>query len=186
MDFSSIYPWFVIFIWGTYLIILALRIFLTGREYIGKPSIQSFSFYSAKLSIFLCGIAAILQAIGINLRWFTFVGSDIISLVLIAIGALLIIISRTNLGKATLMGLPIQNTALKTNGLYSFSRNPMYVAVYFLIFGAILYTVNPIVLLLGILLVILHHKIILAEEVFLELRFGEEYRIYKRIVRRYF
>jgi protein-S-isoprenylcysteine O-methyltransferase Ste14 len=61
----------------------------------------------------------------------------------------------------------------------------MYLGVYSTLLAACLYTLNPIVLVLAIFVVAVHHKIVLAEERYLSGVFGEEYADYCRRVRRY-
>lgn len=75
---------------------------------------------------------------------------------------------------------------LNRNGLYRFSRNPMYVAYFVYYMGCALLTRSWV--LGGIVAVfqISAHWIILAEERWCVETFGDEYRQYMREVRRYF
>ncbi len=61
----------------------------------------------------------------------------------------------------------------------------MYVGVYETLLASVLYTLNPIILFIGIFAVAVHHRIILAEEQHLRKVFGEEYMDYCSRVRRY-
>lgn len=73
-----------------------------------------------------------------------------------------------------------------SSGPYGYTRNPMYLA-FTLIYAGIALAVNtfwPLVL-LPFLLVLMHYGVIRREEHYLEERFGEEYRIYRRRVRRW-
>lgn len=74
---------------------------------------------------------------------------------------------------------------LNSQGIYRFSRNPMYVAYFICFLGMALLSQSMI--LLGIVLVfqISAHWIILAEERWCEEKFGEAYEEYKKKVRRY-
>ncbi len=65
------------------------------------------------------------------------------------------------------------------------SRNPMYVGVYLIIAASALYTANPLVLALGVFVIAIHHRIVLAEENHLRNVFGREYREYCSRVRQY-
>lgn len=94
-------------------------------------------------------------------------------------------VSLINLGKSTRLGLPEEDTELETDGLYRYSRNPMYIAFHLFTLSAVLYTLRPSLLILGIYSVVVYHYIIKAEEQFLEKRFGRQYDTYKREVRRY-
>lgn len=74
---------------------------------------------------------------------------------------------------------------LNTNGIYRFSRNPMYVAYFICFIGMALLTQSMI--LLGIIVVfqVSAHWIILAEERECIEQFGENYKRYMKKVRRY-
>ena len=74
---------------------------------------------------------------------------------------------------------------LNTNGIYRFSRNPMYVAYFICFAGMALLTQSG--LLFGILMIfqISAHWIVLAEERWCIQNFGEEYGQYMEKVRRY-
>lgn len=74
---------------------------------------------------------------------------------------------------------------LNTNGIYRFSRNPMYVAYFICFAGMALLTQSG--LLFGILMIFQSsaHWIVLAEERWCIQNFGEEYRQYMKKVRRY-
>lgn len=74
---------------------------------------------------------------------------------------------------------------LNQNGLYRFSRNPMYVSYFFLFMGCALLTHS--VLLCGIVIVfqLSSHWIILSEERWCIEKFGDAYRQYMKRVRRY-
>lgn len=77
------------------------------------------------------------------------------------------------------------STGLNINGIYKFSRNPMYIA-YFICFVGMAFLTQSLIL-LGLILVfqISAHWIILAEERWCVERFGESYKQYMKNVRRY-
>jgi len=108
-----------------------------------------------------------------------------VSLCLWTLGFLLLFTGRFGLGNSFRIGSPNESTALKTGGLFSLSRNPMYIGVYCTLLGSTLYTLNPIVLLVSLFVVAVHHKIALAEEAHLRQAFDSEYADYCRRVRRY-
>jgi protein-S-isoprenylcysteine O-methyltransferase Ste14 len=77
--------------------------------------------------------------------------------------------------------------ALVTHGPFKFSRNPMYVAFALLYLGIILVMRNGwLLVLLPVTMVLMHLGVILREEQYLGRKFGEEYRMYRGRVRRYF
>jgi protein-S-isoprenylcysteine O-methyltransferase Ste14 len=153
---------------------------------IGRTTIHPLVFYSGKISGYFTWIILLLLLSNIRViekraNHLT----DIITLVLVLISLVFIILSLVNLGKSTRLGLPMESTVFKTNGLYTISRNPMYVGFNLLTISAIVYTQHILIICLGIYSLIAYHLIILGEERFLEERFGQEYLSYKGRVRRY-
>lgn len=101
------------------------------------------------------------------------------------LGTALILISSFTLGQSLRIGLPSEKTVLRTTGIYRFSRNPMYVGLHLITLAAMLYTLKWWILLPGLLSYYIYHLIVLGEELFLEKRFGEAYRVYRQATRRY-
>jgi protein-S-isoprenylcysteine O-methyltransferase Ste14 len=78
------------------------------------------------------------------------------------------------------------SSALVTSGPYRFTRNPMYVGMAFLYVAlALAFGVIWALLVLPAVLVAVNRLVIAREERYLEARFGESYREYKRRVRRW-
>ena len=72
-----------------------------------------------------------------------------------------------------------------TDGWYAHSRNPLYLGLHIAMIGWIFILPSiPTILMLVIFLINQHFRILLEEE-FLEKQFEEEYREYKKRVRRY-
>ena len=106
-------------------------------------------------------------------------------LVLIAI--VLALAARSHFDRAGTNVNPMRPvTALVLAGPYRFTRNPMYLGLTLLTAGVALgaNTLWPIVVLIPTLFV-LHREVITKEERLLESRFGDEYRAYRRRVRRW-
>jgi protein-S-isoprenylcysteine O-methyltransferase Ste14 len=82
---------------------------------------------------------------------------------------------------------PSQPTlALATKGMFTWTRNPMYVGGSFALLGiGIGFALDWVILLLVLSLPLVHYGIILREERYLERKFGDEYRRYKTNVPRY-
>ena len=82
---------------------------------------------------------------------------------------------------------PSQPTlALATTGVFTRTRNPIYVGGSLVLLGiAIGFALDWVLLLLVGSLPLLHYGIILPEERYLERKFGDEYRRYKTTVPRY-
>lgn len=75
---------------------------------------------------------------------------------------------------------------LVTSGIHSWSRNPIYVGM-FLVYGGVgLVAASPWILILTLpLAVTIRYGVVAREEAYLERRFGDAYRDYKRRVRRW-
>ena len=73
-----------------------------------------------------------------------------------------------------------------TQGIYRYSRNPIYLGVGLVMTGIGFLLNNFWILLLSIIVLIIIYRIaIIPEEKYLEEKFGEEYLAYKRKVRRW-
>ena len=77
------------------------------------------------------------------------------------------------------------DTGLNTNGVYRFSRNPMYVSYFICFVGMALLTQSFILFGLILIFQISAHWIILAEERWCLKQFGDAYVRYMQQVRRY-
>ena len=152
----------------------------------GAPPIHKTLFYSSKYAILAMWLAMVVHAWGLRLS-FVDVPKPLkgISLFLWVAGFTLLFMGRFGLGDSFRIGSPKEATRLKTGGLFRFSRNPMYLGMYATLLASVLYTLNPILLLVTALVIVVHHKIVLAEEEHLRKTFGEEYTTYCRRVRRY-
>ncbi|MEJ2405556.1 MAG: isoprenylcysteine carboxylmethyltransferase family protein [Candidatus Thiodiazotropha sp.] len=81
---------------------------------------------------------------------------------------------------------PQKATTLVTNGVYRYSRNPMYLALLMLLTGWALYLGSLVAaLFLPLFVLIINHQQIQWEELALEQRFEQEYLDYKTRVRRW-
>ena len=152
----------------------------------GEPPIDRTIFLASKYAIVAVWAATVMHSWGVNLSFLSppsFVRP--ISLALWAAGFALLLIGRFGMGSSFRIGSPKESTHLKMGGLFSFSRNPMYLGVFATLLASVLYTLNPIILLIVIFIVVVHHKIVLVEEEYLQKSFGEEYLAYCRRVRRY-
>lgn len=155
-------------------------------ELIGKATINPLIFYTGKISGYLTWINSFLILCGIELidKKTVFL-NNYISASLLFVGFLFTIISLVTLGKSTRLGIPSDDTMLKTNGIYKISRNPMYVGFNIFTITSMIYTLNWIVIILGVYSLITYHLIIKGEEDFLIKRFGNDYKNYQAKVRRY-
>lgn len=74
---------------------------------------------------------------------------------------------------------------LRQNGLYRFSRNPMYVAYFLFFLGCALLARSPVWFALVLVFQVSAHWIVLSEERWCAQRFGDAYLAYTKRVRRY-
>ena len=156
------------------------------KKLIGKATIHPILFYTGKIAGYITWIILILFISGVQVYEITIVVYRVyISYLTGLAGLLFIIISLINLGKSTRLGLPVDNTSLKTTGIYKISRNPMYVGFNLMTISSMIYTLNLIIFLLGMYSLFIYHLIIIREEQFLERRFGQNFISYKKKVRRY-
>jgi protein-S-isoprenylcysteine O-methyltransferase Ste14 len=151
---------------------------------LGKAPINPAIFYSGKIAGYALWIALLVSMINAPVvsQWPI---SRQLVLLLASMSVILIVASLINLGSATRLGLPVESTRFKTNGLYRISRNPMYLGFNLLTVSAILFFGSFIVFIFGAYSIFTYHLIIQAEETFMEARFGEQYSEYKNRVRRY-
>lgn len=77
------------------------------------------------------------------------------------------------------------DSGLNINGIYKYSRNPMYVAYFICFLGMALLTQSLILLVVIMIFQISAHWIILAEERWCIEKFGAVYKEYMKSVRRY-
>jgi protein-S-isoprenylcysteine O-methyltransferase Ste14 len=87
-------------------------------------------------------------------------------------------------------GTPVQpwraTQALVTNGVFAHVRNPMYSGMALLLVGIALLIANDwLVLTTIVCMLVIHFGVVLREERYLEVKFGEPYRAYKAHVPRY-
>ena len=152
----------------------------------GKSPINKTLFYTSKYSIIILWGAMVLESWGSSLSFIKELESmKWVSLGLWIFGFMLLFIGRLELGNSFRIGSSKENTRLKVDGIYTFSRNPMYLGVYATVLASALYTLNPVIFFLAIFVIAVHHKIVLAEEEHMRKVFGKEYVDYCHHVRRY-
>jgi len=156
-------------------------------ETVGCIGINWQLFFLGKLSLFTSFALIQVQLRVVNLSlWAVGDVSFWICVAFIGIGVTLFSLAVVSLGAFSLrVGLAQEDTSLRTTGVYCFSRNPMVLGLYMMALGSAIYVQNPINWILVIIAVAIHHKIILAEELFLHDRFGERWIGYRNSVRRY-
>jgi len=156
-------------------------------ETVGCIGINRQLFFLGKLSLFTSFALIPIQLFFVNLSLWA--GGDVsfwICVAFVGIGVTLFTLAIVSLGTFSLrVGLAQEDTSLRTTGVYRFSRNPMVLGLCLIALGSAIYVQNPINWILVIIALAVHHKIILAEELFLHDRFGERWIGYRNSVRRY-
>jgi protein-S-isoprenylcysteine O-methyltransferase Ste14 len=114
--------------------------------------------------------------------------NQISGMILIAIGLVIIVAAIVQMRRAQTNVEPWKpTTKILDTGLYSISRNPIYIAMT-LVYLGIAFLVNSFWFLPPLILVLpaIYYGVILREEKYLERKFGDEYLNYKTSVRRWF
>lgn len=152
----------------------------------GKYPINRTLFYISKYSILALWGVMVLQIWGISISFVEVPPLlQVIGLVLWFFGFVILYIGRFELGSSFRLGTPEEHTSLTVDGLFRLSRNPMYIGMYATVVASALYTLNPVVILLGAFVIAVHHSIVLAEEKHMQKVFGLEYLEYRNRVRQY-
>ncbi len=154
-------------------------------EIFGKSPVPLPVLILGKLCFLVCLFFIALQYIDKSTSWITIRCIEIPSIIMIAAGSTISLISLLHLGESLRVGLPTGITKLKTAGIYRLSRNPIYTGLFLVCVGSVLYCRHPLNVLAAAAAILIHHIIILREESFLESRFGHEWTDYKKKVRRY-
>lgn len=166
----------------------------SGKHAMGKPTIQPVLFYTGKFLLFgvwaLFGVISVFpeyrNSVPYLIQDYTPDVQKLLAAVFLIPANLIIVPAYLSMGLITNIGLPTGNHALRTNGIYAISRNPMYASFFFMNTATFLFLPSLLLLVVMLYGMIVHHFIIIGEEKFLENEFGDEYRKYKARVPRYF
>lgn len=102
-------------------------------------------------------------------------------------GLLVLLWSLVSFGESFRIGIDIDNPdKLVTTGVFSFSRNPIYVAFGMILLGQFLIFSDQILLIYLLAGILLFHRQVLREEEYLKKYYGSEFSDYCQRVRRYF
>lgn len=120
---------------------------------------------------------------------FTSVESPIVAAVgwvILLVILVLVVVAQVQMGEAWRIAVdPSQQSKLVADGIFRFSRNPIFVGMRGLYLGAFLILPNGVTLLLWILGDLLIQLQVQLEEAYLINTFGDEYTAYMRSVRRW-
>jgi protein-S-isoprenylcysteine O-methyltransferase Ste14 len=175
-------------------IVLGAFLAKSGKDAMGKPTIQPALFYSGKFLLFaVWAVFAVLAVfpeyrnlVPFLLQDYTPEAQKLLAAVILIPANLIIVPAYLSMGLITNIGLPTGKHTLRTSGIYKMSRNPMYSSFFFMNTATFLFLPSILLLIVMIYGMIVHHYIIIGEEKYLENIFGEEFRKYKAKVPRYF
>ena len=174
-------------IMGIYLVYLGIILRKKGFSPLGKPTLQPVIFYCGKIALFTSWAFLIVNAILVMAgKPSGYLFYPVPAAILVSGGTVFMILAFRDLGDSLRVGLPGEETLLKTKGIYRFSRNPIYVGVDLIAIASVFFIPVIMNIACAIIGIAVHHAIILSEEKFLEGRFGEDWLNYKRTTRRYF
>ena len=159
---------------------------LGKKKSLGEFPINPLLFVAGKLAMGTSWGFLFVQAAGVRLALFPVPAAlEYVSAVLLLLGIAFIIPAFLHLGGDSRFGVSDDSGALKTTGVYRFSRNPMYLGFYLVTLASLVSVPNPVGIGCGLIGVCVHHRSVLAEECFLQKKHGASYEAYRRRVRRY-
>lgn len=169
------------------LVLFIIRILMRGISIFAKPPINPLAFITAKLCAFSSCFFIPAGILWPELRWFsTPEWLNLAALLLFFPGIVIAAIAMKKLGDDLVFGLPEESIkSLKTDGIFRFSRNPLYLGFILVILSSCLITPNPVNVAAAIIAIIIHHLIILREEDYLITKLGNEYHDYMKATGRY-
>jgi protein-S-isoprenylcysteine O-methyltransferase Ste14 len=169
------------------LVLFIIRILMRGISIFAKPPINPLAFVTAKLCAFSSCFFIPAGILWPELSWYsTPEWHNVFALLPFFSGIIFAIIAMKKLGDDLIFGLPESSIkSLKTNGVFRFSRNPLYLGFILLIVSSCLITPNPINFAAAVMAIALHHMIILREEDYLLSKLGNEYHEYMKVTGRY-
>lgn len=137
----------------------------------GYETIAYYIYQFSNIALFL--YLAFLKVIT-NSSWLFLCG-----IIVYIVGLILCAISIHDFAKPSSIGI-------NRNGIYRYSRNPMYVSYFFIFVGCALLTESILLFIIVLIFQISAHWIILSEERWCRNQFKEEYIQYMKSVKRYF
>ena len=121
-----------------------------------------------------------------HLGFFQTDAARIIGVALILIGLIPFILAFVNFGTSWRIGIDRQTPGvLVTGGIFSLTRNPIYVGFILFFFGIFFLNSTWFFLIYALLAVVAIHFQVLREEEFLKKQYGQSYEEYSRRVARY-
>jgi protein-S-isoprenylcysteine O-methyltransferase Ste14 len=154
-------------------------------EPIGKSPISVPLLIMGKVAMLFCWLFFLAKTCNMLTMHYDSTTTQWIGIALYALGLIIVILGFIGLGSSVSVGIPEENTVLKTGGIYQLSRNPMYLGGFIMCAGSCVYSIHIVNIILFAITFAIHHTIVLKEEQFLEKRFGNNWLDYKMQVHRY-
>lgn len=163
---------------------------------VGKGK-KGFSKYREKFSVLALGIAIVfiilycvyesLDPYLLVINYLEIFPFKILGSFIIMLGYFFILMAFIHMGKSWRIGIDLETEdELITKGIFSFSRNPIFLGInfyfagVFLIFPNLLFSVILLLTILGV------HWQVIEEERFLKVKYGRDYEAYLNLTGRYF
>ncbi len=122
----------------------------------------------------------------IPIPWLIYPTLQVTGLALLLVALVWVLIAQPQMGDSWRIGIDTEvKTALVQQGLYRFSRNPIFLGMQVMLLGLLLVLPNAISLTLCVLGMVLIHIQVRLEEAHLTQLHGEAYRTYQQQVRRW-
>ena len=112
---------------------------------------------------------------------------SIVVILLVTSGLAIVLAAIRNFARAGTRVEPwAPSSAIVSDGIYRFTRNPMYIGMALVMLGLALIIASPAsIVMVGLASLIVDLFVIRREEAYLEAKFGDEYRAYRMRVRRW-
>lgn len=169
------------------LVLSVVRIISRGISIVARPPVNPLAFITAKLCAFSSCFFIPAGIIRPEVKWYAvpeWLG--LAALLPFLSGIVIATVAMKKLGDDLIFGLPEGSiSSLKTDGIFRFSRNPLYLGFILLILSSCLITTNPFNFAAAVIAIVIHHRIILREEDYLLSRLGDRYKDYMKATGRY-
>ncbi len=169
------------------LVLFIARVIIRCINIFATPPINPMAFITAKICAFSSCFFIPAGILWPELRWYSFPALfNLLAMLPFFSGMVIAIIAMKKLDNDLIFGLPEGSVkSLKTDGIFRFSRNPLYLGFIPLMISSCLITPNPINFAASGIAIAFHHMIVLREENYLLSKFGNEYHAYMKRTGRY-
>jgi protein-S-isoprenylcysteine O-methyltransferase Ste14 len=156
------------------------KLFETILENILFPALLFWTIYVIVTALHI-NVPAIISNYLIKIMWIKYIG-----IMFCYIGLIVFLLALISFDKSWRIGIDENNSnELITGGIFKYSRNPIFLFMDLYFTGIMLIYPNIVFIIIAVCTVIGIHIQIIREEQFLQNKFGEEYREYKKRTRRY-